>query len=120
MAHLSLKAKGMAKLKNSRRPSKSVMYRILVDQDCRCAYCNIGLDEVQVEWDHFVPHAWKAVNNDANYVAACRSCNQLKKARYLASEADLTAFCLEMVKLHGSWGEGLPEGITADFLIKRF
>ncbi len=109
----------MAKLKNSRKPSKSVQYQILLNQDCRCAYCNIGLDEVQIEWDHFVPHAWRGVNRDDNYVAACKACNQAKKARYFASEADLSDFCIEMVKSHGSWGEGLPEGITARFLVNR-
>ncbi len=110
----------MAKPRTKRMPSKAIMYKILVEQDCRCAYCNIGLDEVKVEWDHFVPHAWNGTNHPDNFVAACQACNQVKSARYLASEADLTAFCIEMVKLHGSWGEGLPEGITADFLIKRF
>lgn len=110
----------MARARISKKPKKSIMYRLLVEQNCRCAYCNIGLDEVKVEWDHFVPYAWSNSDPDENYVAACRACNQAKKARYFASEADLSDFCLEMVKLHGSWGDGLPEGITADFLIKRF
>ncbi len=110
----------MAKLKNSRRPNKAVMFAILQAQDCRCAYCNVGLDEVEVEWDHFIPYAWMRTNAASNFVAACKPCNQFKKARYFASEADLSDFCLEMVKLHGSWGEGVPEGITAAFLVKRF
>ena len=76
----------------------------------RCAYCNASLVGEPIEWDHFIPHVWSQTNRNDNYVAACRPCNQAKKARYLASEADLTAFCLEMVKSHGSFSDGWPEG----------
>ena len=103
----------------TQKPSKSNAYKILTEQDCRCAYCNVSLNEVELEWDHFVPYAWRRSNAADNFVAACRLCNRLKSDRYFASEADLSDFCLEMVKLHGSWGEGLPEGITADFLVRK-
>ena len=89
---------------------------ILNAQDCRCAYCNIGLNEVEIEYDHFIPRAWKRNDNPENIVAACRACNQAKRARYFASEADLRAFCMEMIKDHGSRGYGMPEGVTARFL----
>jgi hypothetical protein len=89
---------------------------ILESQDCRCAYCNIGLNEVAIEYDHFIPRAWKRNDKVENIVASCRACNQSKKARYFASEADLRAFCLEMIKNHGSRGSGTPEGVTARFL----
>lgn len=109
----------MASKKYRKRPSKKIQQRILDDQECRCAYCNIGLDEVKIEWDHFVPYAWERSNKDENYVAACKACNQAKKDRYFASEGDLSDFCIAMVKLHGSLGEGYPEGITARFLVNR-
>jgi hypothetical protein len=98
------------------KPSFSVRIDILEKQDCRCAYCNIPLNEVQIEWDHFLPYAYSKDNSRSNIVAACRACNQAKRARIFASEADLTDFCIEMVKSHGSRGNGLPEGITARFL----
>ena len=104
----------MARTKH--KPSFSVRVEILEEQACRCAYCNVGLWETQIEWDHFIPAAWKQNNSKANMVAACRACNQSKKARYFATEADLRAFCLEMIKNHGSRGIGTPEGVTARFL----
>ena len=104
----------MARTKH--KPSFSVRVEILEEQACRCAYCNVGLWEAQIEWDHFIPAAWKRDNSKSNMVAACRPCNQAKRARLFASEADLTAFCLEMIKNHGSRGFGTPDGITARFL----
>lgn len=97
--------------KRSRKPtSKAIRAKILIEQTGRCAYCNASLADQPIEWDHFIPHVWLQANPNENYVAACKPCNQAKKARYFASEADLTAFCLEMVKSHGSWGDGWPEG----------
>ena len=106
--------------RQKRKPPKTVMLDILESQECRCAYCNVGLDEVEIEWDHFVPYAWAQSNSDSNFVAACKACNRAKSDVYLASEGDLSQFCLNMVKQHGSLGQGLPEGITALFLVKRY
>ncbi len=106
----------MAKKLGARKPSYTDQIKILEEQDCRCAYCNVGLDEVQIEYDHFIPRTWVQHRKADNFVAACRACNQAKKARLFGSEADLRAFCLEMIKLHGSRGIGLPEGVTARFL----
>lgn len=97
--------------------NNSQKIQILEAQDCRCAYCNVGLDEVQIEYDHFIPRAWRRNDKVENIVAACRACNQAKKARLFATEADLRAFCLEMIKNHGSRGSGTPEGVTARFLV---
>jgi hypothetical protein len=95
----------------ARKPtSREVRAKIITEQMGRCAYCNASLAGEPIEWDHFIPHAWQASNANENYVAACRPCNQAKKARYMASEADLTAFCLEMVKSHGSFADGWPDG----------
>ena len=98
------------------RLTKNQKIEILEAQECRCAYCNIGLDEVLIEYDHFIPRAWRRNDKIENIVAACKTCNQAKKARYFATEADLRAFCLEMIKNHGSRGIGTPEGVTARFL----
>ena len=95
----------------SRRPiSRKLKDAILIAQTGRCAYCNAGLDEQQIQWDHFIPFAYVQANYDDNWVAACAPCNNYKGSRHLTSEAYLTAFCLEMVKLHGSYGDGWPEG----------
>lgn len=110
----------MAKTRQRRQPNKAIMYKLLVEQDCRCAYCNVSLDEVEIEWDHFLPYGWIRSNPADNWVAACRACNRAKSDRYFASEADLSDFCLEMVSQHGSWGDGVPEGVSAAFLLKRF
>lgn len=94
---------------NKRKPSQKLKNEILIEQTGRCAYCNSALDEGQIHWDHFIPHAYLQSNPDSNWVAACKSCNLAKSDRHLRSEADLTAFCLDMVKSHGSWGDGWPE-----------
>lgn len=91
-------------------PKQVIRDRILIEQTGRCAYCNAGLDDQQIEWDHFVPYIYLQNNPDENWVASCRPCNRAKSSRIFASEADLTAFCMEMVSRHGSFGEGWPEG----------
>ena len=94
---------------NRRKPNLALQRRIIIEQTGRCGYCNSALDEKQIHFDHFIPHAYSQTNSDQNWVAACPDCNLAKSDRHLALEADLTAFCLEMVKLHGSFGDGWPE-----------
>ena len=110
--HSLLKVKDMGRF----ALSQTNKIKILEAQNCRCAYCNVGLDEVEIEYDHFIPRAWRRDDRPQNIVAACRACNQSKKDRILATEADLRAFCMEMIKNHGSRGSGTPEGVTARFL----
>jgi len=106
----------MARMRYKHKPSISLQIRILEGQGCRCAYCNVGFDEAIIEWDHLIPVAYKRDNSELNMVAACKPCNQAKRARIFGSEADLRAFCIEMVKSHGSISSGTPKGISARFL----
>jgi hypothetical protein len=91
-------------------PSKAIQERIIIEQTGRCAYCNASLGEQPIHWDHFIPYVYLQNNPNDNWVAACKPCNQSKKARIFSSEADLGAFCLEMVSRHGSLADGWPEG----------
>lgn len=96
-------------------PSKFIQARIIEEQTGRCGYCNGSLVDVQIHWDHFIPLSWAQSNAEDNWVAACEPCNLAKADRLMTSEADLTDFCLKMVKLHGSIADGWPDGSTTAF-----
>lgn len=49
--------------------------------DRRCAYCQLDLRGVRLEWDHFVPLARGGAHAEHNLVPACPSCNRRKNAR---------------------------------------
>lgn len=91
-------------------PAQNLRRKILIEQMGRCAYCNAGLDDETLEWDHFIPFSYLGCNPQNNWVAACRACNRTKSSRVFSSEADLTDFIVEMVTGHGSFGDGWPEG----------
>jgi hypothetical protein len=44
----------------------------------RCMYCGRKMGEVQLTVDHFVPLQRGGMNNEKNYVSACRRCNTRK------------------------------------------
>ena len=98
-----------------RIPTLGIQADIINKQTGRCGYCNASLVDQIIQWDHYIPFAYLHSNPDDNWVAACLPCNQYKQDLHLASEADLTAFCLKMLKLHGSLGEGWPDGSTTAF-----
>ena len=100
---------------NRKMPGSFTQKRIIEEQTGRCGYCNGSLVDVVIQWDHFVPFAYTNTNDEDNWVASCRECNQAKGSRLLASEADLTDFCLAMLKSHGSIGDGWPDGSTTAF-----
>jgi hypothetical protein len=69
-----------------KRKSLSKFRRILLSQmDSKCFYCNIEVDEKNIEIDHFIP--WSYVYEDAiwNLVISCKGCNG-KKSDCLASQ----------------------------------
>ena len=84
--------------------------RVIEDQLGRCAYCNSSLVNVQIHWDHFIPFSYLGHSPENNWVASCGPCNRVKYSRVFSNEKDITQFCLEMIKDHGSFGEGWPEG----------
>jgi len=92
------------------KPPLKIQHQVIIEQMGRCAYCNSALDEHSVNWDHFIPFSYLESNPIDNWVAACKPCNSYKGNRVFSTEGDLSDFCLAMVKKHGSWGEGWPEG----------
>ena len=84
--------------------------KILLEQEGRCAYCNIDLHGIEVQWDHFTP--WAYLNSSGgsnNWVASCSICNRKKTARMFKTEQDIYDFCNAMVQDHGSLAEGWAE-----------
>ena len=114
MAALSLKARFMGSPKRG-KPSPTIQARLIQEQTGRCAYCNASLVDLKIEWDHFEPFAFTNDNSQDNWVASCQKCNRKKKDHVFRSERALEAFCLSMVKAHGSFADGWPDGSTTAF-----
>lgn len=62
---------------------------ILIEQDNRCLYCGLRFGDLvvrkgndwqwlEINWDHFVPHAYSQANPHDGWVAACHLCNTYK------------------------------------------
>lgn len=105
----------MPRQKTRAIPLKAQKARAIEEQTGRCAYCNSSLVDLDIVWDHFIPHSYTLTNHDSNWVAACKTCNAHKYNHVFNSVGDLEAFCLSMVKSHGSRGEGWPDGSTTAF-----
>lgn len=97
------------------KPSPRIQARLIEEQTGRCGYCNSSLVDQAIEWDHFEPFAYSNTNSIDNWVAACMPCNAKKKDYVFTSETALEAFCLSMVKSHGSLADGWPDGSTTAF-----
>lgn len=114
MVALSLKARFMGNLAR-RIPSLMIQSQLIETQTGRCGYCNSSLVDQVIEWDHFEPFSYSNDNSRENWVASCQPCNRRKKDHVFRSERALEAFCLSMVKAHGSLGDGWPDGSTTAF-----
>ena len=83
--HLGLKAKYFAKRK---RPSRKLQQKLLEQQDHKCFWCGIQLNEwytnraepyfTKPAWDHLLPFSYSLNNQPENYVASCKDCNRVK------------------------------------------
>jgi len=47
-----------------------------------CVYCNRKMGDVQLSVDHFIPLELGGVNNETNYLSACRKCNKDKGSQH--------------------------------------
>ena len=92
-----------------RKPNSILKARILIEQEGRCCYCNVSLFNQIVHWDHIIPFSYTGTNSKGNWSATCSDCNRKKNNTIFRNEDDVLAFSLEMIKLHGSLGEGWPE-----------
>ena len=97
------------------KPSLPIQAQLIESQTGRCAYCNSSLVDRDIVWDHFKPFNYSYTNSQDNWVAACVKCNANKSDLILGSEGALEAFCLSMVKSHGSLADGWPDGSTTAF-----
>ena len=114
MAALSLKARFMGSPRRG-KPPLAIQSQLIENQTGRCGYCNASLVDQEIVWDHFEPFAYSYTNSKDNWVAACVKCNANKSDLILDSEGALEAFCLSMVKSHGSLADGWPDGSTTAF-----
>jgi hypothetical protein len=92
------------------KPNPRLKAQILIKQEGRCAYCNVSLHAVKLNWDHFIP--WSYLRNSGgndNWIASCLLCNAKKSDKHFKTEEDLYAFCDSVVRNHGSLGNGWPE-----------
>ncbi len=101
----------MSKVKG-KKPGLTLQARILIEQEGRCCYCNASLLDRLIHWDHIVPFSWTGLNSENNFAAACVDCNKKKWQMIFRNEDDVFNFSKEMISLHGSFGEGWPEGST--------
>lgn len=82
---------------------------IILSQNCRCMYCNRPLLELKVNWDHFVPHAYRAITEN-NWIASCRECNFAKSSTVFTKEEQIYDFIVKRTTLYSSIGDGIPKG----------
>jgi hypothetical protein len=100
----------MSTVKSNRRvPTAKIKAVVLIEQTGRCNYCNSSLLGQRICWDHLLPFAWTNTNADNNWVASCSLCNGKKQDKIFTTETQIYNFCLEMIKSHGSFGEGWDE-----------
>ena len=95
------------------RKLNNVMQRslILIQQEGRCAYCNISLFGEPVHYDHLLPWSYlDSSGGDSNWVASCQRCNNKKYSMVFKDMDDVAKFCTRMISSHGSFGEGWEEG----------
>jgi hypothetical protein len=97
------------------KPSPAIQAKLIQEQTGRCGYCNSSLADQDIVWDHFEPFAYSYTNSRDNWVAACAKCNGKKNDLIFDSEGALEAFCLSVIKSHGSLAEGWPDGSTTAF-----
>lgn len=58
--------------------SGAVQQKIWVADGLICQYCGKKMGDVQLTIDHFIPLELGGVNNQSNYLSACRRCNKNK------------------------------------------
>lgn len=58
--------------------SGAVQQYIWMRDALMCVYCGKGMEKTQLTVDHFVPLELGGLNDDTNYVSACRKCNKEK------------------------------------------
>lgn len=58
--------------------SGAIQQRVWAADGFRCVYCHAGMGTVLMTIDHFVPIELGGMNNETNFVTACRSCNKDK------------------------------------------
>lgn len=58
--------------------SGAVQQKIWWADSLQCCYCDKRMGDVQLTIDHFIPLELGGVNNQSNYLSACRRCNKNK------------------------------------------
>lgn len=58
--------------------SGDVQQRVWVRDGLACVYCGRKMGEILLTIDHFVPLEFGGLNDETNYVTACRKCNKNK------------------------------------------
>jgi hypothetical protein len=100
----------MSKL-GRRLTSDKLKAQILLKQYGRCGYCNISLQNENIEWDHFIPWSYlDSSGGEDNWVASCWKCNGKKSSKVFTDISQITKFSFKMIQSHGSFGEGWSEG----------
>lgn len=62
--------------------SGAVQQKIWVADKFICVYCTGEMGKVQLTIDHFIPLELGGVNNEKNYLSACRKCNKNKGSQH--------------------------------------
>ena len=61
--------------------SKDIVDRLLVKQDCKCAYCSADITKER-DIDHIVPLGLGGPNIDENIQLLCKPCNRAKSMKH--------------------------------------
>lgn len=70
------------------RIKKDVRQRVYAKYSGHCAYCGKSIDYKEMQVDHLIPIQraeagkadWREVENENNYMPACRRCNHYKRS----------------------------------------
>ena len=91
-----------------RLASKVKQLNIILEQQCRCAYCNRPLLGLDVHWDHITPYSYKQKTID-NWAASCKECNLAKSSKFF-NEESMTDFIIKRMNWSEDYGDGSPDG----------
>ncbi len=62
--------------------SGAVQQKIWVRDSLQCLLCGRKMGDVQLSIDHWIPLELGGVNNETNYISACRKCNKRKGSEH--------------------------------------
>ena len=80
--------------------SGAVQQKVWAADGFKCAYCGAKMGDVLMTIDHFRPLEFGGVNNETNYLTACKACNKAKGNQEPIAFCEERGFDYERIKKH--------------------